>query len=352
MERTMLTFDGRGTSTQVLLSMRALYSSHIACFQLGSRRAWKGDLGMGEEVVTCKLYLGLAFTIPTLERVTIGCCEVDGGGGGGGGVVAGGVGVVCGDGVGRGVGGVDCGVVCGVVCQGTDIRDDCKDVIVDRGRGEDIKSYGTDIHDDFDSLLLTPLCCDDIHDVTPRVSTLAGCDRLVSEPLVIEKCVIIERCSLGSSVNFSRIDLRIWLSSIKRVHEEDIPKTAFRTWPEVAHGVKGRERDNKNSAWPGPTNGKEGREGADKTYYDLRDMYGGHVWRMISTYVSNCLTCLKKYLADTNLHVHLEEIKVDKTFRFVEEPVGIIDREVKSLKRSRILIVKSIGTRSEVMRIS
>ncbi|GJX89946.1 hypothetical protein Tco_0343272 [Tanacetum coccineum] len=33
-----------------------------------------------------------------------------------------------------------------------------------------------------DSLLLTPLCCDDIHDVTPRVSALAGCDRLVSEP--------------------------------------------------------------------------------------------------------------------------------------------------------------------------
>ncbi|GJX73128.1 hypothetical protein Tco_0311723 [Tanacetum coccineum] len=36
----------------------------------------------------------------------------------------------------------------------------------------------------------------------------------------------------------------------------------------------------------------------------------------------------------------------------VEEPVEIIDRKVKSLKRSRILIVKSIGTRSEVMRIS
>ncbi|GJS02655.1 putative reverse transcriptase domain-containing protein [Tanacetum coccineum] len=28
------------------------------------------------------------------------------------------------------------------------------------------------------SLLLTPLCCDDIHDVMPRVSALAGCDRL------------------------------------------------------------------------------------------------------------------------------------------------------------------------------
>ncbi|GKC22711.1 putative reverse transcriptase domain-containing protein [Tanacetum coccineum] len=59
-----------------------------------------------------------------------------------------------------------------------------------------------------------------------------------------------------------------------------------------------------------------------------------------------------KYLTDTNLHVHFEEIKVDKTLRFVEEPVEIIDREVKSLNRSRILIVKSIGTRSEVMRIS
>ncbi|GJZ00349.1 hypothetical protein Tco_0517778 [Tanacetum coccineum] len=47
-----------------------------------------------------------------------------------------------------------------------------------------------------------------------------------------------------------------------------------------------------------------------------------------------------KYLADVNLRMPVEEIKVDKTLRFVEEPVEIIDREVKSLKRSRILIVK------------
>ncbi|GJV36186.1 hypothetical protein Tco_1408663 [Tanacetum coccineum] len=58
------------------------------------------------------------------------------------------------------------------------------------------------------------------------------------------------------------------------------------------------------------------------------------------------------YIMDTNLHVHLEEIKVDKTLCFVEEPVEIIEREVKSLKRSRIPIVKSIGTRSEIMRFS
>ncbi|GJY06077.1 putative reverse transcriptase domain-containing protein [Tanacetum coccineum] len=34
---------------------------------------------------------------------------------------------------------------------------------------------------------------------------------------------------------------------------------------------------------------------------------------------------LKKYLADANLHVPLDEIKVDKTLCFVEEPVEIMD---------------------------
>ncbi|GKE03363.1 putative reverse transcriptase domain-containing protein, partial [Tanacetum coccineum] len=43
---------------------------------------------------------------------------------------------------------------------------------------------------------------------------------------------------------------------------------------------------------------------------------------------------LKKCLADVNLHVRLEEIKIDDKLRFVEEPIGIIDREVKKLKRS------------------
>ncbi|GKA50072.1 putative reverse transcriptase domain-containing protein [Tanacetum coccineum] len=49
---------------------------------------------------------------------------------------------------------------------------------------------------------------------------------------------------------------------------------------------------------------------------------------------------LKKCLADASLHVPLDEIKVDKTLRFVEEPVEILDREVKSLKRSKIALVK------------
>ncbi|GKB22636.1 hypothetical protein Tco_0862037 [Tanacetum coccineum] len=49
---------------------------------------------------------------------------------------------------------------------------------------------------------------------------------------------------------------------------------------------------------------------------------------------------LKKCLADANLHVPLDEIKVDETLRFVREHVEIMDREVKSLKRSKIPIVK------------
>ncbi|GJV79696.1 hypothetical protein Tco_1515566 [Tanacetum coccineum] len=49
---------------------------------------------------------------------------------------------------------------------------------------------------------------------------------------------------------------------------------------------------------------------------------------------------LKKCLADANLHVPLDKIKIDKTLHFVEEPVEIMDREVKTLKRSKIPIVK------------
>ncbi|GKB96616.1 hypothetical protein Tco_0982753 [Tanacetum coccineum] len=35
-----------------------------------------------------------------------------------------------------------------------------------------------------------------------------------------------------------------------------------------------------------------------------------------------------------------DDIKVDKTLRFVEEPMKIMDHEVKSLKRSKIALVK------------
>ncbi|GJR94257.1 putative reverse transcriptase domain-containing protein [Tanacetum coccineum] len=49
---------------------------------------------------------------------------------------------------------------------------------------------------------------------------------------------------------------------------------------------------------------------------------------------------LKKCLADVTLHVPLEEVKIDDKLHFVEEPMEIMDREVKKLKKRRIPIVK------------
>nr|GEV97885.1 putative reverse transcriptase domain-containing protein [Tanacetum cinerariifolium] len=49
---------------------------------------------------------------------------------------------------------------------------------------------------------------------------------------------------------------------------------------------------------------------------------------------------LKKCLAEANLHMPLDEIKIDKTHYFAKEPVEIMDREVRSLKRSKISLVK------------
>ncbi|GJW65513.1 hypothetical protein Tco_0117397 [Tanacetum coccineum] len=47
-----------------------------------------------------------------------------------------------------------------------------------------------------------------------------------------------------------------------------------------------------------------------------------------------------KCLADANLHVPLNEIKIDKTLHFVKELVEIMDREIRNLKRSNIPLVK------------
>ncbi|GJR24921.1 putative reverse transcriptase domain-containing protein [Tanacetum coccineum] len=48
---------------------------------------------------------------------------------------------------------------------------------------------------------------------------------------------------------------------------------------------------------------------------------------------------LKKCLADPTLQVPLDEIQVDAKLNFVEEPVKILEKEFKKLKRSRIAIV-------------
>ncbi|GKD88859.1 hypothetical protein Tco_1364366 [Tanacetum coccineum] len=59
--------------------------------------------------------------------------------------------------------------------------------------------------------------------------------------------------------------------------------------------------------------------------------------RVHSTFhVSN----LKKCLSNGKLVIPLDEIQIDDKLRFAEEPVEIMDREVKCLKQIRIPIVK------------
>ncbi|GJS84699.1 putative reverse transcriptase domain-containing protein [Tanacetum coccineum] len=49
---------------------------------------------------------------------------------------------------------------------------------------------------------------------------------------------------------------------------------------------------------------------------------------------------LKKCMADEPLAIPLDEIQVDDKLNFIEEPVEVMDREVKRLKQSRISFVK------------
>ncbi|GJU61538.1 hypothetical protein Tco_1243373 [Tanacetum coccineum] len=59
--------------------------------------------------------------------------------------------------------------------------------------------------------------------------------------------------------------------------------------------------------------------------------------RVHSTFhVSN----MKKCFSDEPLAIPLDEIQIDDKLNFIEEPIEIIDREVKRLKQSRIPIMK------------
>nr|GEX29122.1 retrotransposon protein, putative, Ty3-gypsy subclass [Tanacetum cinerariifolium] len=53
-----------------------------------------------------------------------------------------------------------------------------------------------------------------------------------------------------------------------------------------------------------------------------------------------CISNLKKWLSNEPLVIPLDEIHIDDKLRFVEEPMKIMNREVKRLKQSRIPIIK------------
>ncbi|GJX75798.1 hypothetical protein Tco_0322609 [Tanacetum coccineum] len=61
---------------------------------------------------------------------------------------------------------------------------------------------------------------------------------------------------------------------------------------------------------------------------------------------------LKKCLSDESLIIPMKELQLDDKLNFVEEPVEIMDREVKRLKRSHIPIVKKVLRAATSFRIN
>ncbi|GKB45221.1 putative reverse transcriptase domain-containing protein, partial [Tanacetum coccineum] len=98
--------------------------------------------------------------------------------------------------------------------------------------------------------------------------------------------------------------------------------------------------------------------GSDKMYQDLKKLYWWpNMKAIIAEYVGKCLTCsrvkaecqkpsgLLKCLSDESLVIPMKELRLNDKLNIVEEPVEIMDREVKQLKQSRIPINKvKMGT--------
>ncbi|GJT43989.1 putative reverse transcriptase domain-containing protein, partial [Tanacetum coccineum] len=82
--------------------------------------------------------------------------------------------------------------------------------------------------------------------------------------------------------------------------------------------------------------------GSDKMYHDRKKLYWWPNMKAdIATYVSKCLTCAKVKAEHQRASVvPLEGPHIDDKLQFIEESVEIMDREVKRLKQSHILIVK------------
>ncbi|GJS93376.1 hypothetical protein Tco_0800344, partial [Tanacetum coccineum] len=125
------------------------------------------------------------------------------------------------------------------------------------------------------------------------------------------------------------------LSSVERVHEEDIPKTAFRT--RSKEFVVYCDASNQELADVRTLMMDEARasrylvhSGADKTYYDLRDMYGGHVWRRI----------LLPMFPRSSSGYDTNWVIVDRLTKIVVEDLlrGFVG--YKSIERDRLMVIE------------
>ncbi|GKB30116.1 putative reverse transcriptase domain-containing protein [Tanacetum coccineum] len=104
----------------------------------------------------------------------------------------------------------------------------------------------------------------------------------------------------------------------------------------------------KVSPWKGVI--RFGKRGKRNPYYigpfKILDKVGTVAYRLElpeklnSIYSTFHVLNLKKCLSDEPLAIPLDEIHVDDKLNFIEEPVEVMDREVKRLKQSRIPIMK------------
>ncbi|GKE99134.1 putative reverse transcriptase domain-containing protein [Tanacetum coccineum] len=76
--------------------------------------------------------------------------------------------------------------------------------------------------------------------------------------------------------------------------------------------------------------------------FEIADCVGPVAYRLKLPQELSCVhdtfhvSNLKKCLADPDVQVPLDEIEIDENLRFVEEPIEIVERDVKKLKRRRI----------------
>nr|GEU43911.1 putative reverse transcriptase domain-containing protein [Tanacetum cinerariifolium] len=127
----------------------------------------------------------------------------------------------------------------------------------------------------------------------------------------------------GSSV-YSKIDLRSGYHQLK-VRDEDIPKTAFRMRKEKLYA-----KFSKCDFWINIV----------QFLGHVIDSQGTHVDPAKIKVVKNWASPTTPIQSNESLVISMKELRLDDKLNFMEEPVEIMDREVKQLRQSRIPIVK------------